>query len=397
MNSGQPKYDINELASKWLSGTLTPEEKAYYEKWYAGFDDSTAQVGLPDADSPEEVSDRIYRKLARRLQGEHKPVFRMFTHRKTVAAAAVLLGLSAGTYFLVSHKKPAQQYASPIQLHDIAPGGNKAILTLANGKKIVLDSIQTGTIASQGATQIQKTGSGQLVYTAGKNTSSQFEEIQMNTLYIPRGGQYHITLSDGTQVWLNAATTLKYPSIFRGNERTVELSGEAYFEIAHNNKAPFRVLVPNKQTVTDIGTRFNINAYNDEPEITTTLIEGSVKVANSTTDKILKPGQQSVIGDDQQIRLIKNADLEETIAWKDNIFQFDNEKLESIMRKISRWYDVDIEYKDESVKELPFGGMITRFTNASKVLMMLELTNEVHFKIVEAHMPGSEKKIIVTK
>ncbi len=397
VNNEQPHYDINELADKWLKGTITPQEKAYYEKWYSDFDDLQAHLPMGAGESAQEIGDRIYSGLAQRLQNEQKPeIKRLFTIRQIAAAASVVICIAVGGYFLL-HKKPARQFARN-ELHDLSPGNNKAILTLANGKKIVLDNALDGTIALQGAAQIRKTGSGQLVYArAGKPLTAQTEETRMNTLEVPRGGQLHIVLSDGTQVWLNSATTLKYPSLFKGKDRRVELSGEAYFQVAHLAAMQFNV-VANGQTVEDIGTHFNINAYGDEPVVKTTLIEGSIRVSGGTQSEILKPGQQTIMGQDHKIQLVKDADLDDVLAWKDNIFRFNNEDLGSIMRKISRWYDVDVEYTDPSIKNLRFGGMITRYATASKVLRMLELTNELHFKIVGTDASqGNGKKIIVMK
>lgn len=395
MANGRLKYDINELAEKWLKGTITPEEKVYYDQWYRTFDDVGTEIQASSGESASEIGDRIYHQLKQRLDNEGKSKIPKILRAWSAAAAVILLCLSIGGYFLF-HKKVVQQYVQ-YQPHDIAPGGNKAVLILANGDKIVLDTSKNGTVAQQGYTKIRKTGNGRLVYTRGaERVSPQTEETPMNILEVPRGGRYHITLSDGTQVWLNSATTLKYPSVFNGKERKVQLSGEAYFEVAYNRVMPFKVIT-NTQIVQDLGTHFNINAYSDEPAIKTTLLEGSVNVFNNGESEILEPGQQAIIGNNQRIKLVKNADLEEVMAWKDNMFRFNNEDLGSIMRDISRWYDVDIEYTNPSVKDFHFGGMVTRFTNASKVLRMLELTNEVHFKITDGDGAGKGKKIIVMK
>jgi ferric-dicitrate binding protein FerR (iron transport regulator) len=274
------------------------------------------------------------------------------------------------------------------QTHDIAPGGNKAILTLANGKKISLTDAKNGTIAQQAGIQVNKTKNGQLVYIVGTASgpaagSGKAAEAAYNTIETPRGGQYQVVLPDGSKVWLNAASSITYPVVFNKNNRTVKINGEAYFEVIHHADAPFKVQT-NNQTIEDIGTHFDVNAYNDEPNTKSTLLEGIVKVNNIT----LKPGQQAVTTANQT--KVVDADLEATIAWKNAMFRFDSEKLGTIMRQVARWYDVEVTYEDESLKDKSFGAVTTRFANASQLLHKLELTGVAKFRI-------EGKKIIVTR
>ncbi|MGY0036944.1 FecR family protein [Pedobacter sp. NJ-S-72] len=208
----------------------------------------------------------------------------------------------------------------------------------------------------------------------------------------PKGGQYQLVLPDGTKVWLNAASSLRYPVAFQGNERKVELTGEAYFEVAKDKTRPFEVY-SNNQVVQVLGTHFNINAYSNEPFVSTTLLEGSVKVTNSLTNaqKIIRPGQQSLISKDGQAGIeVKNMDLDEAVAWKNGYFMFNEEELESILKKVSRWYNVDVQYEQEELKHQLFSGTLSKYSNVSQVLKKLEMLQSIHFKI-------EGRKIIVTK
>jgi ferric-dicitrate binding protein FerR (iron transport regulator) len=207
-----------------------------------------------------------------------------------------------------------------------------------------------------------------------------------NTISTPKGGQYQVTLSDGSKVWLNAASSLRFPATFSGKERKVELTGEGYFEVAHNKKMPFHVTV-NDLDVEVLGTHFNINAYADESAIKTTLLEGSVKVVKGNETKIIEPGEQaSVTTSEDEINVKQQVDLEQVVAWKNGIFQFERADIESVMRQISRWYDIDVDYHGRVSEH--FGGTISRDVNISDVLKMLEMTGGVNFKI-------DGKKVIV--
>jgi len=283
----------------------------------------------------------------------------------------------------------------------ILPGGNKAVLTLANGSKIVLDSAQNGELLLQGGATVNKTGNGQLAYqpASGKPEA----EVVYNTLSTPKSGQFKLILSDGTQVWLNAASSIKYFTSFSGGPRKVELTGEAYFEVAKKGKtAPFVVTVNGTQ-IAVLGTHFNVMAYEDEPTMKNTLLEGSVMLSIASNKQVLKPGQQAqvpfrrssdVLGGNENIAAsgkIKVVDIPETaavIAWKEGNFIFEGEPVQSIMRKLSRWYDLEVSYEGPVTRE-GFNGTISRFEPASEVLKMLELTGLLHFKI-------EGRKIIVT-
>jgi len=271
--------------------------------------------------------------------------------------------------------------------NDIAPGGNHALLTLSNGTTIVLDDAKNGKLVDQGNMKVVKLDSGMLAY---YNNNKNDQTTVYNTISTPRGGQYQVKLPDGTLVWLNSASSLKFPTTFAGAKREVELSGEAYFEVVKNKAMPFKVAIVTPSgdggEVTVLGTHFNINAYNDETSINTTLLEGSVKFTAGFVEKLLHPGQQSVFNTSSQTVKVQSVDVHQVIAWKDGFFEFDNTDLATIMRQLSRWYDVDISYQTINNKGL-FGGGISRKLNLSEVLHLLE-TNGVQFKI-------EDRKVIV--
>jgi ferric-dicitrate binding protein FerR (iron transport regulator) len=258
---------------------------------------------------------------------------------------------------------------------DIAPGQSIAILTLANGSKITLDSLKNGKIAMQGNSLVSKSGTG-INYST--NDSLDNSLIEYNTLTTPRGGQYHITLSDGTQVWLNAASSIRYPAAFKGNERRVDITGEAYFEVAKNKAMPFKVSIGSLY-IEVLGTHFNINSYTDEQVIATTLLEGSIKITNSHCSSMLKPGQQAQIQKNGEIKLVDGINTAETIAWKNGFFSFHETSIEPLMRQASRWYNVDVKYEGKVTDH--FNADINRDVSISKLLHLLELTGRVHFQL----------------
>ena len=301
------------------------------------------------------------------------------------AAAAIItiaLGLAAWFQFIRPKKDIAAiQPQTERFKNDIAPGGNHATLTLANGQKVMLDSAADGLIARQNGSSIIK-ASGELKYTQ----AGRLDQVQYNTLATPRGGQYQLTLPDGSRVWLDASSSIRYPTSFRNTERRVEISGQAYFEIAHRQPQPFTVSVNGTET-RDIGTAFNIDAYGDEPALKVTLVEGSVIVSKNARTLTLSPNQQAQVKQDQ-IELVRDADTEAALAWKNGLFQFEGASVATIMNQLSRWYDIQVEYESPISKH--FRGTISRNVNVSDVFRMLELTGEVHFKI-------EGKKITVMK
>jgi len=300
------------------------------------------------------------------------------------AAAIIVCMLSTGVYFLLK-QEPRKQTGRAENIkkdkNEVAPGGNKAVLTLADGSSIILDSSRNGMLTTQGNSKILKLN-GVLSYNTLKNNTS---EVLYNTISTPRGGQYQLILTDGTKVWLNAASSLRYPSGFVGKERKVELTGEAYFEVTKNAAMPFKVKV-NEMEVEVLGTHFNINSYEDESTIRTTLLEGSIKINKKGGSNLLKPGQQAQLNKKGEIKIINDADVEKAIAWKEGKFQFDRADIHAVMRQISRWYDVDVAYTKPVSSH--FGGTISRDVNLSQVLKLLHLTGEVTFRV-------QDKKVVV--
>jgi ferric-dicitrate binding protein FerR (iron transport regulator) len=362
------QFNIQELADKWAQGNITPEEQAYLENWYAQFDDEHIKLTDSRHDNADELRTAMLNRINAHIRQGEKPIRTLSNWKWISVAASVLIVLSAGGYFIL-HKKPVQQLAQN-QKQDIAPGKNQATLTLANGKKIILTKSFNGVLAQQGNTNIQMNAAG----IAYKGTAD--NELQYNTLSTARGetSPLPLILGDGTKVWLNAASSITYPVAFSGRNRKVTVNGEALFEVAHNTAKPFRV-TSGSLDIEDIGTTFDVNTYADEGAQKTTLIEGSVKV-NGT---ILKPGQQSSWSDSKVS--VTNADIQETIAWKDGKFHFSNEKLSEIMLQTSRWYNVEVVYDNENLKNKTFGVIGNRFDNVSQLLKTLELPGDIKFKI----------------
>lgn len=303
---------------------------------------------------------------------------------KWIAAASIILIGSVGAYYYrVNTTLQRNIFAA-----DITPGKNKATLKLSSGKIISLTDIGKGSITEDMGVSISKTEDGQIVYEANEQTDK--NKIQNNTISTPSGGQWQIKLPDGTQVWLNALSSLTYPTSFNGkNERRITLSGEAYFEVSKNEQQPF-IVETEKQDVKVLGTHFNVSAYADEPLVKTTLLEGSVQVtqAGNKATYILKPGEQSELSS-VGIK-IEEVDAEDAIAWKNGYFIFNNERQESIMQKIARWYDVEVTYADSEAKNVTYLGTVSRFENVSQVLRKFQKTGEVRFEI-------DGRKIIVYK
>lgn len=298
-------------------------------------------------------------------------------------AASVLVVLAAGLFFYLNQTQvePALSVKKIEKPVVIEPGGNKAVLTLSDGSKIILDNAKNGVLAKQAGVSIQKTSDGELLYsfsnlegsTAGQTT----EDIIYNKIETPLGGKYQINLPDGSKVWLNSASSLRFPALFSGDTREVELNGEAFFDVAKNKNKPFKVITKD-QIVEVVGTQFNINSYGDEEAIKTTLIEGSVKIIYKDKVVLLTPGQQ--FQPNELKPKVVEADTEEVIAWKNGYFLFKNEDIRSIMRKLSRWYNVEVSYVGD-IPEVGFGGNISASKDISEVIAVLQLTNAVHFKI----------------
>ncbi|AOM76865.1 hypothetical protein BFS30_06600 [Pedobacter steynii] len=315
-------------------------------------------------------------------QKQQSVAVRSWDYRSWSAAAVIFLILCLGLYYFKSDRFVKEDTAVLI-----VPGGDKALLTLADGKVINLQNARNGELAEVSGVKIVKTGEGQLIYRISGGADQ--VKTSQNTISTPRGGQYTLTLPDGTKVWLNAASSLKFPTAFsKVNERKVALSGEAYFEVA-KLKNPF-IVTTDQQKVEVLGTHFDINAYPDEPHTRTTLLEGSIRVSSLKTghEVTLSPGEASIL---KPAGLsVQKADMERNTDWKNGVFIFKNESLEEIMRKLARWYDVEVVYEPGAPRQETFSGSVSKYDHISKVLRKLELTGEVRFKI-------QGKKITVLK
>lgn len=379
------KSEILRMIRRYVAGSANSEEIKFLETYYERFDGEEDIFQDMSEQERERFEVELYRILVLEQMAEGSVKSIWFSLNRIMTAAAVLVVIcAAGLYFYSGRPIKQQQQAivkpTPV-INDVAPGGNMATLTLADGTKINLDKAVNGKIADQAGLNITKQ-EGRLVYSleSSEGYSSTTKNL-FNVIETPRGGEYQVVLPDGTRVWLNAASTLRYPTVFTGTERRVELQGEAYFEVVSNKEMPFRVK-SNLQLVEVIGTHFNINSYADESTVRTTLLEGSIKISirNSKSSRTLKPGEQASVKSDISLIGVNNVNTEEFIAWKNGYFLFENENIESIMRKISRWYNVDIEYQGKT-PEGKFGGAVSKSKNISEVLRILELTKAVHFKV----------------
>lgn len=390
------KEQVKQLLGKFEKETLSAAESRQLLE-LTGMEAEAVLEGISDMlleeeeSSPKMTGDLVWSGMLTKIVGIDKPAVitrkPILVRFRWLAAAVVLLTLSVGLYFYRQVvPEPAKVFPEHVRA-DIAPGGNKAILILADGSEISLTDAENGALARQAGITIRKTAEGQVIYDAGAASGSENEvsngQPKYNTIATPRGGQYQVNLPDGTKVWLNAASALTFPQSFRKlKERHVVLNGEAYFEVAKNKHQPFKVMTTvrpdqegREQVIEVLGTHFNVNAYQDEESIVTTLLEGSIRLNNKLT---LKPNQQSIFAYDH-FHVIP-ADTEEAVAWKNGYFMFANEDLRSIMRKISRWYNVEIVYQGKTTDNT-FIGTVSRFKEVSEVLNILELTKTVHFKI----------------
>ena len=379
---------VSALIIKHLEGTpLTQAEQQELDTWLQASPQNKALFSkLSDTGYVRQELGKMYGydaeagwKKIRSAYGEQTdtiPIQRSSRWKYWVAAAAMLVAIAAAALLFInfSGKDTEVVHAPEITVTDIpAPAISKATITLQNGKRIPVDSLIIGTTALQGETSVQKTADGQIVYTSDEEPTP---EMRFNTLANPRGSKViQLTLSDGTKVWLNAESEIRYPVAFTAGQREVEMKGEAYFEVAKDVEKPF-IVQSNGAKVQVTGTHFNINAYTDEPALNVTLLEGGVKVSKENNMVLLKPGEQAQVGDN--IHVNANADIEQVMAWKNGIFSFDGTDIYTAMRQISRWYDVDIRFND-AIRENLYGG-IPRDSNISDVLNMLETTGSVRFK-----------------
>lgn len=387
-------YEIEELIYRHIKNELSNEEHRALEEWLALNDDNKklfAELVNQQNWSPELQDIRFYasrkddakKKLTDMLliAAPLAPVKKMWV--KWVVAASVLgvVGISAVLLMTQGKKQEVATVTPAPVVNDVPPGGDKAILTLADGSTVVLDEAKNGVIGVQGDVEVLKKD-GEVVYDVkGKNG-----EVAYNTLATPRGGQWVVKLPDGSKAWLNAASSIKYPVAFVGGERKVEITGEIYFEVEKNPKNPFKVYIKqdagngHKAEVQVLGTHFNINAYKDEPLVNTTLLEGKVRFVSGINNgtATLQPGEQAQLNNKGSIA-VKKAVVDEVMAWKNGQFRFSGADLKTIMRQVSRWYDVDVRF--ESPVNPSYSFILKRNMPVSEIIDVLEQSGGAHFKI----------------
>lgn len=394
----------HKLFNRLLQGRLSPKE-ADELACMLGSDDPavetlvTEHLGKPHSDEP--VSPEIMAALDARLpaifaQNKTQAVQRLpYAKRPWVkyAAAAILVLLAALAWSLMNRKTTTPQLVmhqpvSQTKNNDVAPGKQGAILTLDNGRRIVLDSLGNGVVATQNGANILLSN-GQLTYDKTGNAAA---TVTYNTMTTPRGRQFQLQLPDGTRAWLDAASSLRFPTIFTGSERSVEITGEVYFEVAKNAAMPFKVKVKDYPTEIEVlGTHFNINAYPNEASVNTTLLEGSVKISNGNANAVLTPGQQAQVATahpQSGIKVVSNVNVNKVTAWKDGVFDFEDASLEEVVKQLERWYDIEVSF-EKNIPKIEFIGKIGRDLTLAAVLEGLKMS-EVHFRIEQ------NRRLVVT-
>lgn len=381
---------FKKLLQKYADGQeLSHEEETQLSQAYNEFLEEELAVAnkVPSYPGEEEKGIALRQKIDQQIA--KRSTKRLHFHRFSQIAASLLLGFSllASAYWLWTSR--TEHKTELVKQEDILPGDNRALLTLADGSVISLHNAQKGTIATQNGVRIEKDDKGSIRYNA--NGQSETPELAMNTITTPKGGQYRITLPDGSIVMLNAASSLTYPAQFDNKERRVKMTGEAYFEVAKaadskKKRIPFSVET-DKQEIQVLGTHFNVNAYGDENAIMTTLVEGSVKVkSNSGQFALLKPGQQAIVANTLSVQ---QADIQQELAWVNGDFVFRGQMLESVFRQVERWYDVEVEYPP-NIGKLRFNGMVSRSQPLSVIAKMIQATKKAHVTI-------KERRFIVTQ
>jgi len=397
MNQDPDASFLKELFARFLENRCSEEEirllmtyaeKEEYRDLFSGMISHAVAEDHPEEESlyamHKDVIDEVSTQITPPVPAPGKAVRRWLPYRVAAAVALLLLAGGVWRWYSRSHTPtPALNVAAHTPMNDTTAAGNKAVLILANGTAIALDSAANGLLAQQGQAQVIQPAAGNLVYSSTAGASA---EPLYNSIMTPKGVQYQVTLSDGTKVWLNASSTLRFPASFTGANRQVTLTGEAYFEAAINTEKPFVVVVDSLR-VTVLGTSFNIMAYKDEKTINTTLLEGAVSLTGANTTTLLKPGEQAQLGQQGNIRVAKKADIRAVMAWKNRLFWFEQDDIHTVMRQLSREYNIEVEIRGNIQRH--FTGSIPRDVNVSTVLEVLQKTGGVHFTM-------NNGKIIVT-
>ncbi|ADY50658.1 anti-FecI sigma factor, FecR [Pseudopedobacter saltans DSM 12145] len=386
-------FRISDLVVKYIRKELNMQEQSELNQWIESDSENKALFErLVKERNIEEESNlfstgnkqQAWQNIMNRTEGVELKHRRGSYMKYAAAIAFLILSFFAVIKFKLfsGENLLKESQVAKVEPTEIFPGGNKAVLTLGDGSRIVLDSLKDGNIAEQLGGIVKKTKEGQIVYDLSDITTKiESQKLVYNTVSTPKGGEYQLTLPDGTKVWLNSMSTLKFPVVFAGNERKVELTGEAYFEVAKDKTKPFFVQAKDTK-VQVLGTHFNISAFADETEVRTTLLEGSVKVDRGMKTIVLVPGQEASASDSKVGFTVREADLEKVMAWKNGYFVFRDEPLESLMKRISRWYNIEVDYKGDMGSNT-FGGKFSKNSTLSELLRSLELTGTVKFKTQE--------------
>lgn len=377
--------EVRELVEKYLQGNISQEEEERLLQWYWRESNLESEWELNNSQTENELKSMIYAKIIEHDEVDNNSFFKAGNYFSKLSVPLLFVAIVIiGVYFYKSgvQKESTDKVIESVKSNDILPGGSRAVLTLADGRKIELDESENGILVNQGEIKVHKNSDGIIEYTFSKQEISTIDDSDeaepvYNTIETPVGGKYQLNLADGTKVWLNSASSLRFPIFFSEGNREVELKGEAYFEVSKDFKRKFRVR-SGIQTVEVLGTQFNINAYSDEKSIKTTLFEGEIRVIDlkSNDSKFLKPGEQSNV--DQSIQ-VKRIDTQAEIAWKEGYFYFKMADIETVMRQLGRWYGVTARYEG-SLPEHHFSGAISNNLTLLEVLEILEKSN-IHFKL----------------
>ncbi|ACU61989.1 FecR family protein [Chitinophaga pinensis] len=360
------------LTEKIASGTATDEELMQFNRLFDAFR-LAAEWDETLLGNRQMIGDTIRERIQVVIE---RPAVRIVPWRRWMIAASIAVLLSGGYFYYRTLQHPVLAPQAERFKNDVAaPAGHHAVLTLSNGTKILLDSAGKGTLAMQGSINVSMNANGQIVYNGEDNTNA------TNTIEVPPGSQpLAIVLSDGTKVWIDAASTLTYPTAFSGNDRTVNIIGQAYFEVAPNSRKPFKVKNGiDQSTIEVLGTSFNIKAFGPDKQTETNLFSGAVAISTTNARQLLHPGERAVVNNEGAIQITTGADMKEVLAWKEGIFYFNGKDIPAIMTELQRYYDIEVEYQTNVNDE--FIASIPRDVPVSQLLNLLEMTNLVHFRI----------------
>lgn len=369
------KKSFFDLAEKIGTGVATEQEITLFHHWYESFQEE-GHEWLDEMGDRDKIENEIFFRIRNQINGGKLNSSGWQISRK-IAAAVLLLLISAGAVYFVSYNKASGTQPELVIKDDVQPGGDKAILTLGDGVQIILDGTMTGVVANEGNIAVENSGEGMVTYWVGEDLSEMgAHEVTYNTISTPQGGQYKVRLPDETEVWLNSLSSIRFPTRFSDEFRKVEITGEVYFQVTNQENQPFMVYSGN-QYIEVLGTEFNVQAYSDESFIRTTLVEGAVRVVSDNEAVSVKPGYQVVNQKNAGLE-VRKVDTDMVTAWKDGLFQFWDTDLEEVMRQLSRWYGIEVNYVT-AAEGGAFTGFISRNVTISNVLRMMEEAGNVKF------------------